>query len=98
MHLSKVDEIPDIKPISLLNGQKLSFGTPLIMGVINITPDSFYDGGRFASADAAIKQAEKLITEGADILDLGACSTRPNADDIGEAEELNACYLFWSIL
>jgi len=77
-----------LTPIKLLNGKELHFDTPLVMGVINITPDSFYDGGKFISADEAIKQAEKLIKEGADILDLGACSTRPNAIDIGEQEEL----------
>lgn len=77
-----------LNTITLSNGKKLSFESPKVMGVINITPDSFYDGGRYASVDAAIKQTEKLITEGADIIDLGACSTRPNAIDIGEAEEL----------
>lgn len=77
-----------LAPFKLLNGRELRFDAPLVMGVINITPDSFYDGGKFISTEEAIKQAGKLIKEGADILDLGACSTRPNAMDIGEREEL----------
>jgi len=77
-----------LNPFKLLNGQQLSFDSPLIMGVVNITPDSFYDGGKYISTDEAIKQAEKILAEGADILDLGACSTRPNAIDIGDEEEL----------
>lgn len=80
--------ISHLNSITLLNGKKLSFESPLVMGVINITPDSFYDGGKYTSADAAIKQAERLIAEGADIIDLGACSTRPKAIDIGKEEEL----------
>lgn len=82
------NNISHLKPITLLNGKKLSFESPKVMGVVNITPDSFYDGGRYASTNTAIKQAEKLIAEGADIIDLGACSTRPNATDIGGEEEL----------
>ena len=52
-------------------------GRPLVMGVVNVTPDSFSDGGRFLDADAAIAQAQKLVAEGADILDIGAESSRP---------------------
>jgi len=74
-------------PLKLSKGRTLDFNSTRVMGVVNITPDSFYDGGKYATTDDAIKQAEKLITEGADILDLGACSTRPNAIDIGAKEE-----------
>jgi dihydropteroate synthase len=62
--------------------------TPLIMGVINITPDSFSDGGKFFSIDAALQHAEKLIEEGADILDIGGESTRPGSISIDVDEEL----------
>ncbi len=58
------------------------------MGVVNITPDSFSDGGRFLAADDAIAQAKRLLAEGAAILDLGAESTRPGARPVSEAEEL----------
>lgn len=59
----------------------------LIMGIVNVTPDSFSDGGQFFSSDAALKQMEKLLSEGADILDLGAESSRPNAVPVPLEEE-----------
>ena len=61
---------------------------PQVMGVVNITPDSFSDGGRFLDPAAAIAQARRLIAEGADILDLGGESTRPGAEPVSEAEEI----------
>jgi dihydropteroate synthase len=60
---------------------------PLIMGVVNVTPDSFYDGGRYSDPAAAVAHAVRLVEEGADLLDVGAESTRPGADVINEAEE-----------
>ena len=59
-----------------------------IMGILNITPDSFYDGGRYFDPAAAVKKAISLMEDGADILDVGAVSTRPNAAQADEAEEL----------
>ncbi|MEO0398177.1 MAG: dihydropteroate synthase [Pseudomonadota bacterium] len=61
---------------------------PKIMGVVNATPDSFSDGGRFLSADAGIAHALKLVEDGADILDIGGESTRPGADIVPETDEL----------
>ncbi|MBI5072430.1 dihydropteroate synthase, partial [Candidatus Woesearchaeota archaeon] len=66
----------------------LCFEKPLIMGIINITQDSFSDGGKFLHAEAAIQHAKKLVKEGADILDLGAESTKPGSEEITEEEEL----------
>lgn len=63
-------------------------GPPLVMGVLNVTPDSFSDGGRFASRDAAFAHARALIEAGADIIDIGGESTRPGADAVSEDEEL----------
>lgn len=60
---------------------------PLIMGVVNVTPDSFFDGGRYATTDAAVAQALRLVEEGADLLDIGAESTRPGSESIEEGEE-----------
>jgi dihydropteroate synthase len=60
-----------------------------IMGVVNVTPDSFSDGGRFLQRDNALRHAEQLIEEGAHILDLGAESTRPGAQPVGAQEELD---------
>ena len=61
---------------------------PLIMGILNITPDSFYDGGRYTAPGAAIKHALRLVEEGADIIDVGGESTRPYADSTTVEEEL----------
>ncbi|MEX2009445.1 MAG: dihydropteroate synthase [Dongiaceae bacterium] len=66
----------------------LSLDRPLIMGVINVTPDSFSDGGDFAGPGAAIAQGRRLLAEGADILDIGGESTRPGATPVGVEEEL----------
>lgn len=62
-------------------------GRPLMMGVVNVTPDSFSDGGRYLDPDAAVAHALRLVEEGADLLDIGAESTRPGADPVEEAEE-----------
>lgn len=69
-------------------GQLIVLDRPLVMGILNLTPDSFFDGGKFNSEDAALKHAEQMLNEGADILDLGAYSSRPDAEDISEEEEL----------
>ncbi|MEE2525917.1 dihydropteroate synthase [Hyphobacterium sp. HN65] len=63
-------------------------GRPMVMGIVNVTPDSFSDGGRFADVDAAIDHALKLVREGADILDIGGESTRPGATPVDAATEL----------
>jgi dihydropteroate synthase len=60
---------------------------PCLMGIVNVTPDSFSDGGRFLNAEAAVAHARRLIAEGADVLDIGGESTRPRAAPVGEAEE-----------
>lgn len=65
----------------------LSVGRPKLMGVINVTPDSFSDGGRLAGADEAIAHATRLAQEGADILDIGGESTRPGSDAVAPEEE-----------
>ncbi|MDA0841989.1 MAG: dihydropteroate synthase, partial [Planctomycetota bacterium] len=60
----------------------------LLMGIVNVTPDSFSDGGKFFDLDAAVKQALRLEEEGADILDFGAESTRPGSDAVSAEEEI----------
>lgn len=62
-------------------------GRPLIMGVVNVTPDSFFDGGRYFDAEAAVAHALQLVEEGADLLDIGAESTRPGAEMVNKEEE-----------
>ncbi len=66
----------------------LDLTTPKVMGIVNVTPDSFSDGGSFASPAAASRQCERLVRDGADILDIGAESTRPGALATDQAEEL----------
>ncbi|HKW14132.1 MAG TPA: dihydropteroate synthase [Candidatus Krumholzibacteria bacterium] len=63
-------------------------GSPLVMGVLNVTPDSFSDGGRFLNHRAAIEHAHKMAAEGADIIDVGGESTRPGSDMVSATEEL----------
>jgi len=68
---------------------KLDLSHPKVMGVVNVTPDSFSDGGKHLSYQAAIDHAHRLIAEGADILDIGGESTRPGAQPVSEQEELD---------
>lgn len=68
---------------------QLNLNRPYVMGIVNVTPDSFSDGGLFSSADLAIEHALRLIDEGADILDIGGESTRPGAAAVSLEEELN---------
>jgi dihydropteroate synthase len=70
------------------NGKTLSLKKPVVMGILNLTPDSFYDGGSLPSEKELLIKAEKHIKEGAGILDIGAVSTKPNADEVSEQEEL----------
>lgn len=70
------------RPIPILN-------CPLLMGIVNVTPDSFSDGGRYVTVDQAVERAMVLVEQGADILDLGAESTRPGAMPVGEQEEMD---------
>nr|WP_084675405.1 dihydropteroate synthase [Methylomicrobium agile] len=65
-----------------------SFEKPLIMGILNVTPDSFSDGGKYATVDAAMLQAERMSVDGADIVDIGGESTRPGADPVPVAEQI----------
>lgn len=74
---------------SLLCGRfELSLGRPIVMGIVNVTPDSFSDGAQYFSADRAIGHARELLEQGADILDIGGESTRPGAAAVDAAEEL----------
>ena len=68
---------------------RLDLSVPCIMGILNVTPDSFSDGGRYNRLDAALHHAERMVVDGADILDVGGESTRPGAKPVSEAEELD---------
>ena len=71
-----------------IKGNLLNFSVPKIMGILNVTPDSFFDGGKYSTSDKILKQVEKMINSGADIIDIGGYSSRPGATDIGVDEEL----------
>jgi len=71
------------------NGQLIDFKTPKVMGILNITPDSFYDGGLYQSEDNILAQVDKMLKDGATFIDVGAYSSRPGADDIPVKEELD---------
>ncbi|QEE49936.1 dihydropteroate synthase [Flavobacterium alkalisoli] len=69
-------------------GTLIDLTQPKVMGILNCTPDSFFDGGKYKAETEFIKQAERILTEGADFIDVGAYSTKPNADFVSEEEEL----------
>lgn len=73
----------------LFQGKRaLDLSTPMVMGILNITPDSFYDGGKYSGIESQLHRAEQMLTEGAAIVDIGAVSTRPGAEEVTEAMEM----------
>ena len=77
-------------------GRLLVIDQPLIMGIINTTPDSFYEGSRFMFVDQILRQAERMLKDGADILDIGGQSTRPGSDRLPISEEKeHVVFLLW---
>ena len=70
------------------NGNLIDLSLPRIMGILNVTPDSFYDGGHYTSERAILMQVEKMLTEGATFLDVGGYSSRPGASEVSESEEI----------
>jgi dihydropteroate synthase len=70
-------------------GILMEFERPKVAGILNLSPDSFYDGGIYANSDSIRKRLEVMIDGGADFIDVGACSSRPGADNVSEEEELN---------
>lgn len=71
------------------NGQLITFQKPQIMGILNLTPDSFFDGGKHNSIDLAVERTKQMITDGVDIVDIGAYSSRPGATLIDSQEEID---------
>jgi len=71
------------------NGQLIDLSEPIIMGVLNVTPDSFFDGGKYKNGEALLKQVGKMISAGAMIIDVGGMSSRPGAEIINVSEELS---------
>ena len=75
---------------SLINvrGRLIDLSQPMVMGILNVTPDSFYGGSRTMTEEAIAARARQIVGEGAGIIDVGACSTRPGGEVVDEAEEL----------
>jgi dihydropteroate synthase len=71
----------------VIRDQRLSLGEPLVVGILNVTPDSFSDGGLYDEPDAALRRAAEMVREGAGMIDVGGESTRPGSDEVGEEEE-----------
>ena len=71
-----------------INGKLLDLHTPKIMGIVNVTPDSFFDGGNLNSDSEILRYTEKILSEGADIIDVGGYSSRPGSSNVGQDEEL----------
>jgi dihydropteroate synthase len=71
-----------------IKGELMHLDTPKVMGILNVTPDSFYDGAKFKDEKSVLAQVKKMIEEGADFIDVGGYSSRPGAIDISEEEEL----------
>ena len=84
--LVRPEEIKRVIPLA--DGRQLALTRPLIMGILNVTPDSFSDGGKFSSSETAVEHALKMIEEGADIIDIGGESSRPGADPVDAEEEI----------
>jgi dihydropteroate synthase len=71
-----------------INGRLMDLSVPKVMGILNVTPDSFFSSSRYMSEDGILQRVEQIIDDGADILDVGACSTRPGIELVSEREEL----------
>ncbi|MDR1860683.1 MAG: dihydropteroate synthase [Bacteroidales bacterium] len=71
-----------------LNGNLIDLTSPVVMGILNVSPDSFYDGGKYKTADEIVKRAEQIVEEGATIIDIGAISTRPGSEAVSTQVEM----------
>ena len=84
------------KPYSLnLKGQLVTIDHPWVMGIVNVTPDSFYSGSRVADEPMLVERVQAMVAEGADVIDVGACSTRPGSESVDAREEMKR--LEWAL-
>lgn len=87
--LSAIDASDCVRVLPLLNGNVLNLQDRLlIMGILNVTPDSSSDGGKWNSLESAISHAKQMVAEGADVIDIGGESTRPGAAAVSQREEM----------
>jgi dihydropteroate synthase len=85
--MSLKDTIFSVKQTINCGGTIIDFAEPRVMGILNITPDSFFDGGSYLSESAILSQTSAMLTEGADVIDIGAYSSRPGAEEVTFEEE-----------
>ena len=91
MPMEKMKTLGDGTPVSYtinVRGQLIDLGEPLVMGIMNVTPDSFYANSRVQTAEAIRQRAHQIVAEGAKIIDIGACSTRPGSVVVSAEEEM----------
>lgn len=81
-----------------VNGRLLTFERPLVMGIVNVTPDSFYSVSRVEEGNELLSRCRCMLAEGADIIDVGACSTRPGSEPVSEEEELKRLHVAFELL
>ena len=77
------------KKLLKIRGELISFDSPVVMGIVNVTPDSFFDGGKYVDDDAVVERVNEIVSEGGLIVDVGGYSSRPGAKDIDVNEEIN---------
>lgn len=81
-----------------IKGRLIEYSRPVVMGILNVTPDSFYPGSRAFDKEAVARRVTQIVSEGADIIDIGACSSRPGADDVSPDEEIRRLRMGMKIL
>lgn len=81
-----------------VNGRLLTMERPLVMGIVNVTPDSFYESSRVGGGGALLARCRRMLDEGVDIIDVGACSTRPGSEPVGENVELERLHAAFELL
>lgn len=79
----------NLQPTINCKGNLIDLSQPKVMGILNLTPNSFYDGGKHKEADEVVSQVEKMLNDGATFIDIGAYSSKPNADFVSAVEEMN---------
>src|SRR5690606_13329503 len=94
----KFSDFQIVKMTINCNGKLIDLSSPKIMGILNHTPDSFFDGGKYKTEQEILSRAERMILEGADFIDVGAYSSRPNAAFVTEEEEIERLVVVLELL
>ena len=105
MYVKVAQGIGDIKTVLRMkdkyinvNGKLMDLSTPRVMGILNVTPDSFYAGSRMQTEEAIAQRVRQIVDEGADMIDIGAYSSRPNADHVSQEEEMERLRMGLAVL